>query len=57
MHAKMKEHAKRDNQTGQVWHNPSWIPDNLKDGSFIVWKETRLIESFAIVAKRVIHGN
>ena len=57
MHAKMKEHAKRDNQTGQVWHNPSWISYNLKDGSFVVWKESRLIESFAIITKRVIHGD
>jgi hypothetical protein len=55
MHPKLKDHAKSNEGTRDIWYQPTRILHHLKDGRRIVVIKARLIESHALVAQRVIH--
>src|ERR1700759_5756967 len=55
MHPKLKDHSQSDERTGDIWYQPTRILHHLEDGRRIVVIKTRLIETHALVAQRVIH--
>src|SRR6202521_4471453 len=55
MHPKLKDHAKSDERTRDIWYQPAGILYHLKDGRRIVVIKARLVKSHALVAQRVIH--
>src|ERR1700674_1619553 len=55
MHPKLKDHAKSDERTRDIWYQPAGVLYHLKDGRRIVVIKARLVESDALVAQRVIH--
>src|SRR6266478_5439589 len=55
MHPKLNDHARGDEGTRDIRYQPTGILDHLEDGRRIVVIETRLVESHALVAQRVIH--
>src|SRR6266446_3623854 len=55
MHPKLKDHPQSNERTRDIWYQPTRILHHLKDGRRIVVIKTRLIETHALVAQRVIH--
>src|ERR1700757_2619374 len=55
MHPKLKDHSQSDERTGDIWYQPTRILHHLEDRRRIVVIKTRLIETHALVAQRVIH--
>src|SRR6266403_3664387 len=55
MHPKLQDHPQSNERTRNIRNQPAGILHHLEDGRRIVVIKTRLIETHALVAQRVIH--